>query len=370
MKFSVERDALLSALSHAHRIVARTDAIPIYSTVLMDVGFGRIGIKATTTEMIAETSCVANVEAQGRIAIPLAPLVELLRRLPAGTAMSFAKPEDSDEIAIRYRRSSLSLPTVSPESFPVFEMTGEIFEMDVEAEQLARLVETPSHVADAASPWAFGVGVHLHFVPATSSLVGVATDQKRLTIVTLPVSEGAKNFPPITIAIKPIGEIVKLARESKAAALRMQVTERLLSVSDGGTTLTMKLIEARFPDYTRVVPDEFSGIATLASAEFGSALQRTLILADDKDRIVRCQIADGALSISARSQKAGAIEESVEVDGGEGTCFGFNARMALEALAALDTDVIELSHGGPGLPIAMRAKSNADVLCLVMPLKI
>ncbi|MBD3977971.1 hypothetical protein GUH88_00035, partial [Xanthomonas citri pv. citri] len=91
-------------LSHAHRIVARTDAIPILSTVLMVVRDGRVAIKATSAEMVAETSCPAEIEESGEFALPLAPLVELMRKLPAGTPMGFSSASGAGEVAIRYRR--------------------------------------------------------------------------------------------------------------------------------------------------------------------------------------------------------------------------------------------------------------------------
>lgn len=368
MKFSVERDSLLATLSHAHRIVARTSDVPILTTILLSATAGRVEIKATSTELVAETACPAEIEAGGQVAVPLAPLVELLRRLSAGTPLTFSLGEGGEGLTIRYRRSSATLPTLAAQEFSAFDMVGEAVELEVSATDLARLLETPVHVADPQSPWAFGVGVHLHFSAIDAALVGVATDQRRLTRIMLPAPDGAAGLPPITLATKPISEIVKLARDVGPEPLRLRITERLMSIAAGTTVLTTKLVDTRFPDYSRVIPSEMPRTAIVAAGELTAALQRTLVLADDKDRTVKCEIADGILSLNMRGQKGGSINETIEVEGGEGIVFGINASRAVEALAAIDADLIELASASPTAPVVMRAAKAPTVTCIVMPL--
>ncbi|WP_437871560.1 DNA polymerase III subunit beta [Methylorubrum extorquens] len=367
MKVAVERDNLLAALAHAHRIVAKSDSIPILSTVLMSTEGGRLGITARNPDMVAETSCLADVGAPGQIAVPLAPIAELLRRLPAGTAMRLEASDTAPEIAIRYRRSALSLPTLAVTEFAGFAVDADAIEVSIEAPTLIRILETPLHASNADDQRLFAQGVHLHFARDIGALCGVATDGRRMTRAVAAEFADAERFPPVTIGTRSAGELIKLAQDVGGGSIRLRINDRLLCAEADGTRLITKLIEGQYPDYARSIPTNLTQLAAMASHELEQALQRTLILADDKDRIVRCEVADGVLSIAARSQKGGAISEAVEVEGGDGISFGMNARMAVEALGALKADVVEISTAGFGSPILMRKRGSSEALCLVMP---
>ncbi|CAO4178976.1 DNA polymerase III subunit beta [Methylorubrum populi] len=367
MKVAVERDNLLAALAHAHRIVAKSDSIPILSTVLMSTEGGRLGITARNADMVAETSCVADVGTPGQIAVPLAPVAELLRRLPAGTAMRLEASDTAPEVAIRYRRSTLSLPTLAVAEFAGFTVDVSAVEVSIAAPTLIRLLETPLHASNVDDQRLFAQGVHLHFASDVSALCGVATDGRRMTRVVAPDFADAQRFPAVTIGTRSAGELIKLAQDVGGGMIRLRINDRLLCAEADGTRLITKLIETQYPDYARSIPTDLTKLVAMASHELESALQRALILADDKDRIVRCEVSSGVLSIATRSQKGGAISEAVEVEGGDGISFGMNARMAVEALAALKADVVEISTAGFGSPILMRKRGSTEAVCLVMP---
>lgn len=368
MKVAIERDNLLAALAHAHRIVAKSDSIPILSTVLMAAGDGQLAITARNADMVAETACPADVSDVGPVAVPLAPVVELLRRLPAGTAMRLATDAERSELAVHYRRSVLSLPTLDSTTFAAFSMEADAAAVAIDAATLIRLIETPLHASSVDDQRSFAQGVHLHFAEDVGGLCGVATDGRRMTRAIAADFPDARRFPPTTIGTRSCGEIIKLAQEvGGTGMIQLRISDRLLSAEAGGTRLITKLVETTYPDYARSLPTDLSKLAAMAAHEFELALQRTLILADDKDRIVQCEIANGVLSIAARSSKGGAISETVEVEGGDGIRFGMNARMAVEALGALKADVVEISNAGFGSPILMRKRGSSDALCIVMP---
>ncbi|MDV2987037.1 UNVERIFIED_CONTAM: DNA polymerase III subunit beta [Methylobacteriaceae bacterium AG10] len=371
MKVAVERDNLLAALAHAHRIVAKSDSIPILSTVLMSTEGGRLGITARNADMVAETSCLADIGAPGQVAVPLAPIAELLRRLPAGTAMRLEVSDTAPEIAIRYRRSALSLPTLAVTEFASFAVDADAVDVSIEAATLIRLLEIPLHASNADDQRLFAQGVHLHFAKDVGALCGVATDGRRMTRAVAAEFSEAERFPSVTIGTRSAGELIKLAQDvGGGGVIHLRINERLLCAEADGTRLITKLIEGQYPDYARSIPTDLTKLAAMASHELEQALQRALILADDKDRIVRCEVADGVLSIATRSQKGGAISEAVEVEGGDGISFGMNARMAVEALGALKADVVEISTAGFGSPILMRKRGSSEALCLVMPTRV
>ncbi|TXN26856.1 DNA polymerase III subunit beta [Methylobacterium sp. WL19] len=371
MKFVVDRDALFSALSHASRIVLRTDAVPILSTVLIRAGEGQLSVRATNLDILAETSCAADVEAAGDVAVPLAPLAELLKRLPAGTLVHAEQAQPTSELSLKYRKSSASLPTLEPSNSVDLPIGGEAVSLEMPGAVFARLLSTPAHIASADAAYTFACGVHLHYVEAEDSLVGVATNGYRLTKLMVPApDEAARAMPSITVPAKSVGELVKAAQDVGAGNVTLLISERLLSLVAPGVRITTKLVETIFPDYARGMPTDLSRSTTVASADLSAALQRARILADDKDRIIRCEVVDDVLSLSARGQRGGAIRETIEVEGGNSICFGVNAHLVSEALSAIDADVIEICSADRSAPIIMRRPGSTEVTCLIMPLRV
>lgn len=369
MKFTVERDALLRALDHAQRIVVRQDAIPILNTVWVGATAGQVRIRATNMDMLAETTCPADIETGGEACVSAHLLFKLLQRLPAGSPVSVDGTPAPGKMEIRCRRSQTELPTLGTADFPDLGIHPDAPIAEIAADELAKLLGIPAHIPKDDSPYTFGAGVHLHALTAAATLCAEATDNKRVTRVMLPLPDGFERLPPITLARKPTEEIVRLCGRSTDAAT-VQASEHALSVSLGGTRIVTKLIDCRFPDLSPFFPASYDGAVALAAKELDGALHRALVLVDDTDLTVNIAIADGSLSIGARGVKAGAVSETMDVDGTGEMQFGCNAARMREALKAIDADLIEMIQVGTGQPIVMRGKGSDAVSAFVMPLRV
>ena len=360
MKFSVERDNLLHALGHANRIVAKSDAIPIMATALFEATGDRISIAATNTEIVARTGCRGDIAVEGRAAIRVGLLADILRKLPAGTALRFERDETTGQRAMLYRRSRATLPTLSPEAFAVFEIGADAVVMEVAAPDLARLLSVPAWVAKADHAYSFACGIHLH--EAEGSIIGVAADGAVLSRVSAS-REGACVLPPVTVPLRSCAEIVKLAQAVGGGTVTLRATDRALSVEADGTVLTTKLIECQFPDYRRIIPDDPQPCAAVAYGDLSAALDRVRLLADDNYQTVLFEAANGVLTIAARSSTGGEISEQIEVEGDQ-------ARFAVDALNAVDADLIHLAGGHLGAPVVMRPAAGGSALAMLMPLRV
>ncbi|MFB0491973.1 DNA polymerase-3 subunit beta [Methylobacterium sp. OAE515] len=366
MKFTVERDVLLGILKHAHSIVVRQDNTPVLASILISATDGRLTVKATNTDILAQTGCPADVEATGDGCVPLEPLFKLLQRLPARSVIVANGLSGSGMIEMRCGRSSFELPVLSASGFPDFPAGEEAGEVEVEGSLLAQAIGVPLHCADAADQRVFVNGVHIGPTADGTTLLGIATNGKRITRALLPLPAGWADLPAVMIAVKPAEEIVKLARAAKGP-VKLRIGTSLLSASADDVVLTTKLLDARMPDCSQFFPPAFDGAVAFPAGQVIETLHRAEILADDQYRMVRIDVSGGELSIASRSTKGGAITDTLEVEGGDGIGFNGNVRMLREGLEAVGGDVVELFHAGPGAPIVMRARGGGPITALVMP---
>src|SRR5690625_5366923 len=84
----------------------------------------------------------------------------------------------------------------------------------------------------------------------------------------------------------------------------------LISVSDGqirfffsGVELISKLVEGKFPDYTRVIPSNYSRHFLIGREQLQSSLQRAAILTSDKFRGVRIQLEKDQMKIRSDERR-------------------------------------------------------------------
>src|SRR5260221_471957 len=86
MKLTIERTALLKALSHVQSVVERRTTIPILSSVLLRASAGRLALSATDMDVEIVESVPSQTETDGRTTAPAHTLYDIVRKLREGAA--------------------------------------------------------------------------------------------------------------------------------------------------------------------------------------------------------------------------------------------------------------------------------------------
>ena len=138
-----------------------------------------------------------------------------------------------------------------------------------------------------------------------------------------------------------------------------------------GIRFTSKLIDGRFPEYERVIPQESSNELTADRGAFKSALQRTAILSNEKYRGIRLVIRDSGVILQAHNPEQEEAEEELAVEySGEDIEIGFNVNYLLDALGAVDGDDVTLSVQDSNSSCLIRQPGKDDCTFVVMPMRL
>jgi len=132
-------------------------------------------------------------------------------------------------------------------------------------------------------------------------------------------------------------ELLRLGTEP-GERVRVEIGTQSLRVTAGLTRLSSRLVEGRFPEYDRVVPDPavWSKHVVAEREPLRQGLVRAAILANERYRAVRLSLEAGSLRIQAENtEQEEAVEElAVDYDGGP-LEIGFNVGYLVDALAAV-----------------------------------
>jgi DNA polymerase-3 subunit beta len=139
----------------------------------------------------------------------------------------------------------------------------------------------------------------------------------------------------------------------------------------GDIRFTSKLIDGRFPDYERVIPKPQGNVLRASRDLLRSSLQRAAILSNEKYRGVRLELGDGMLQIQANNPDQEEARDELEVEySGEAMEIGFNVTYVLDALAAVETDDVELGFVDPNSSCLISGVGSEGARYVVMPMRL
>ena len=207
----------------------------------------------------------------------------------------------------------------------------------------------------------------------------VSTDGHRLSKMEVQVP-GRQAAATMLIPLKAIQELRRLCDELAAEGSKDKDNKPQISITQsgssaffqaGGTTFSVKLVEAQFPPYAQVIPQSSEKKIRLPRATFADALRAVSIAASERTGGVKLSLQTGTLRISSESPDSGEGSDEVPVDyTGAGMTIGFNAKYFLDVLASLDEEEVILGLGGELDPAVVRPASDRAFLAVVMPMRI
>ena len=139
----------------------------------------------------------------------------------------------------------------------------------------------------------------------------------------------------------------------------------------GDVRFTSKLIDGRFPEYSRVIPASPAGLVRADRDVLRQALQRTAILSNEKYRGIRITVKQNLITIQAHNPEQEEAEEEIEVSyTGNDLEVGFNVNYLLDALAAIDGQEVEIGLTDGNSSCLIRSPGTASERYVVMPMRL
>jgi DNA polymerase-3 subunit beta len=198
----------------------------------------------------------------------------------------------------------------------------------------------------------------------------VATDGHRLAQVELPLPKGAQGMPGIIVPRKTVHELHRLIEDS-SAAVKVGVSPAKVRFEIGSVTLTSKLIDGTFPDYSRVIPQGNDKEMKVSNAEFMGAVDRVSTIASERGRAVKLNIKSDKLVLSVNNPEGGSATEEIGVEYGSSPLeIGFNARYLLDIAGQLEGEEACFKLADPGSPTMVNDPADETALYVLMPMRV
>ena len=372
MKVSIERAALMKAMSRAQGVVERKNTIPILANVLLEGEGNRVSLRATDLDLEVIEEIPAMVEQAGATTVSAHLLHDIVRKLPEGAQLNLTADPDSGRLDLRAGRSHFQLATLPREDFPVMASTEYACTYRAPAPVLRRLFDKSQFAVSTEETRYYLNGVYLHAAEDDGARVlrAVATDGHRLARIDAPLPEGATDAPGVIVPRKTVGELRKLVDDDEAG-IEVSVSETKIRFAVDGLVLTSKVIDGAFPDYTRVIPVGNAKRLEMDAADFASAVGRVATVSQERSRAVKLAIDHDRLVLSVNAPDSGSADEELTVAYGDDPMeIGFNARYLLEIAGQIDRENAVFLFNAPGDPTLVREGDDSSAVYVVMPMRV
>lgn len=364
--FKGTRDQLLGPLQSVSGIVEKRHTLPILSNVLIENKAGDLTLVATDIEIQITTKTKAETTDSVSVTVAAKKLQDILKSLPDNGDVSL--DQNDKRLQIRAGKSRFNLQTLEASDFPLISapIDGST-KITVQQKGFRRLLSLVQYAMAQQDIRYYLNGLLLSL--SGKDLRVIATDGHRLAFA----MEGIEQEVERKDVILPRKTVLELSRQlsDSEEPLEIEIGATQVLFRFGSTEIVSKLIEGKFPDYERVIPQSFTKSIVIDRQMLLSSLQRVAILTNDKFRAVRILLSDGSLKLVAKNSDQEEAEVEVDVDyQGEALDIGFNVSYLLDFLTNIGDEKVECRFTDAASSALMLIPGKDSFKYVVMPMRI
>lgn len=373
MKFTTSRSTLLKPIQSVIGVVERRQTMPVLANVLLVVRGQELAVTATDleVELVARVP-LDKVDSGGEVTVPGRKLLDICRALPDNANVQVQL--EGDRLVVKSGRSRFVLGTLPAAEFPVVDGVEAVQSLHLSQIDLRKLLEK-THFAMAQQDVRYYLN-GLLLETGEKMVRAVATDGHRLALCELEIKtqkgDGKGRKPEshqVIIPRKGVQELQRLLLGEGDVVLAIGTNHVRATIGD--IRFTSKLIDGRFPDYERVIPKPQGNVLKAGRDVLRQALQRAAILSNEKYRGVRLELGDSILRIQANNPDQEEARDEIEVEyAGQTMEIGFNVNYLLDALAAVDSEQVELGFVDANSSCLISGPGSVQARYVVMPMRL
>ena len=361
------QDKVLAVLQSVAGIVERRHTLPILANVLIRKTGNALQLTTSDLEVqIRTTAELGGDTGDFTTTVNARKIIDVLRTMPADQTVSLETSQD--KLILKGGKSRFTLQTLAAEDFPLVQEAanfGPAFSVPQKAlKQLLGQVAFAMAVQD--------IRYYLNgilFVAEGQTLSLIATDGHRLAFAsaTLDVEVPKQE---VILPRKTVIELQRLLSDADGA-LEMRFAGNQAKFSFGALEFVTKLVEGKFPDYNRVIPQNHHNSVTLGRAPLLASLQRTAIMTSDKFKGVRLNLEPGTLRVASNNAEQEEAVDELDIDyGGDAIEIGFNVTYLIDALASMQQDMVKISLADGNSSALLTLPDSDNFKYVVMPMRI
>lgn len=365
MKFTCEKNQLVSATSVASRTVAQKSAIAGLEGILV-----RAGVKVQLTGYNLETGITVTMDAAvqepGACIMPARLFFDIIRKLPDDTVS--IQVDENYKVNIRGGISSFTITALSAEDYP--ELPDVDSEKGIRVPQCELKAMISGTIFAVSENQARPIHTGVLFEVDETSITSVAVDGYRLALRRYTPEEKLDRTLKFVAPAAALKEVEKILGDTDETAAFYPGSKHIL-FTIGEATLVCRILEGEFLDWRRVLPQNNPVKLVGNVSQLTDSIERVgLVISEKLKSPVRCKFGDNTAEFRTVSTIGEAYDVCPIAGDGKDLEIGFNCRYLLDALRAVPDSECTLEMINGLSPIVINPTQGDRYSYMVLPVRL
>jgi len=375
MKFTISSSVLSSNLQSIGKVISNKNTLPILDYFLFEMSDDKLNITASDLETTLYTTLdIDNLDEPGSVAIPARRITDSIKEF-SEQPLTIEVDKESWEVTISWKTGKLSIPGITGLGYPEQQALDAAGTTSVSLtsgllnEGITRTIFATAD--DQLRPVMNGISIG--FSP--DEITFVATDAHRL-VRFIDNSIKSENTASFILPSKPAMLLKNILPRDAEEKVEVSFDSKNVIFTLPRHRLICRLIEGNYPNYNAVIPKDNPNKLVIDRNELMGSIKRVAVCANQASGLIKFNIADGNLNITAQDlDYSASAEDNLACDyAADAIEIGFKSPFLLDILSNINSQevVIELADATrPGifLPVDKNEESQS-LLMLLMPMMI
>jgi DNA polymerase-3 subunit beta len=371
MRIITANDVLLKAINIAESIISSKSINTILANCLLNVKKEFIEVISTDNEVATVSRINASSDSEISFTVNGKKLSNLLKELPDDDVII----DVNDKLGIDVKSSSkdvkghYTLIGGSAEEYPEIIRINEDESIEIEQSVLKSMIKKVSYAASHDTIKPVFNGIYMISEPV-GSITAVATDSRRLSLITRKIDNDIDISEGIIVPLKTISEIQRLL-ESSGRCL-FSYSDKKCFFKIGETEIISRIVDGQFPNYKQVIPKDQIMQAVINTRKLSESVKRALVFTREPANKVILTFSKKKLQIEASTPELGEANEElmVECNVKEDISIGINAVFLLDTLKEIDEEFFICGITGQMSPVTITTEKDKDYVSVIMPIQL
>lgn len=375
IQFSINKTVFLQALTITKRAISSKNAIPILSTVKMEVSTEGITLTGSNGQISIENFISTQdenagllISSPGSILLEASFFINVVSSLP--DIVLDVHEIEQQQIVLTSGKSEITLKGKEAEQYPRLQEVSTAEPLLLKTSVLKETINETAFAASTQESRPILTGVHF-VLTENKYLKTVATDSHRMSQRKLTLDKSGDNFN-VVIPSRSLREFVTVFTDDIETVEVFFSNNQMLFRSEHISFYT-RLLEGTYPDTDRLIPTEFNTTAVFDTAKLRQAMERARLLSNaTQNGTVKLEITGGQVSAHVYSPEVGRVNEELDTleVAGEDLVISFNPTYLIDALKAANSEQIKISFISPVRPFTLVPNAEEiDFVQLITPVR-
>ena len=372
MKLICLQENLKNGLNIIQNIIGKNLILPILNNILLETKNGRLKISSTNLEIGIDTWITCKVEKEGKITIPAKPFSFFINNLPNDKIELELK---KDLLLLKCNNYKASFKSLTADEFPIIPKVENDFFCSIPSNIFRKSLMQVVNIASLSESRPEISGILFKF--EKNNLKLVATDSFRLVEKNIyNLNYNNETNESIIVPQKTIQELIKIS-SFKDEEIKFKMDKNQIIFDFSHTQLVSRLIDGQYPNYEKIIPNDFNLQVVLDREEFLNIIKTSSIFSGKNNSVkiiiypkksiieflsedpnLGNNICEINVEITSKEEKT----EKIEID--------FNYKYLIDGLSNLEDKKVIFGINNENSPMIIKGIENNSYLYLIMPIKL